>query len=90
MQLCTSTIDLAHQACVRATLDDCSFAADRTPACAPHWLYGDRSSGQVPPFVIMGLDHAGAQRSFEYTPYKPGIGPRELVGWLSLVAELVG
>jgi hypothetical protein len=32
-------------------------------------------SGQLPPFVIVGVDHAGAQRSYEYTPCKPGTGP---------------
>jgi hypothetical protein len=26
----------------------------------------------LPPFVIVGMDHAGPMRSYEYTPYKPG------------------
>lgn len=36
----------------------------------------------VPPFVLIGLDHAGAQRSYEYTPYKPGVGPGKGYGVL--------
>ncbi|KAL6759990.1 Alpha/Beta hydrolase protein [Haematococcus lacustris] len=33
------------------------------------------SSGVLPGFVVVGLDHAGARRSAEYTPVKPGTGP---------------
>eukprot|EP00775_Hariotina_reticulata_P003956 gene3956-4209_t len=35
------------------------------------------SSGKLPPFIIVGVDHAGALRSLEYTPYTPGTGPAE-------------
>ncbi|WIA18323.1 hypothetical protein OEZ85_009788 [Tetradesmus obliquus] len=31
--------------------------------------------GQLPPFLIVGIDHAGALRSYEYTPCTPGTGP---------------
>ena len=31
-------------------------------------------SAQLPPFIIVGIDHAGAQRSFDYLPYPPGVG----------------
>lgn len=33
------------------------------------------TSGKLPPFLLVGLDHAGPLRSLEYTPYKPGTGP---------------
>jgi hypothetical protein len=33
------------------------------------------TSGQLPPFLVVGIDHAGANRSGEYLPYKPGSGP---------------
>jgi hypothetical protein len=33
------------------------------------------TSGKTPPFVIVGIDHAGVRRSLEYTPCKPGTGP---------------
>jgi predicted alpha/beta superfamily hydrolase len=33
------------------------------------------SSGRLPPFIIVGIDHAGAERSLEYTPCTPGTGP---------------
>lgn len=33
------------------------------------------ASGKLPPFLLVGLDHAGPLRSLEYTPYKPGTGP---------------
>lgn len=33
------------------------------------------TSGQLPPFVIVGIDHSGATRSLDYCPYKPGTGP---------------
>lgn len=32
-------------------------------------------SGKLPPFMVVGLDHAGPLRSLEYTPYTPGTGP---------------
>jgi len=43
-------------------------------------------SGALPPFVIVGIDHAGAARSLEYTPCKPGVGPppgprQDAAGW---------
>ncbi|KAG2497276.1 hypothetical protein HYH03_004860 [Edaphochlamys debaryana] len=31
-------------------------------------------SGALPPFVIVGIDHAGATRSYDYLPYPPGTG----------------
>jgi hypothetical protein len=41
------------------------------------------STGALPPFVIVGVDHPGPARPFEYTPYKPGKGPGErLLAWL--------
>jgi hypothetical protein len=33
------------------------------------------ASGRLPPFMVVGLDHAGPLRSLEYTPYTPGSGP---------------
>lgn len=33
------------------------------------------TSGKLPPFIIVGIDHAGVLRSLEYTPCKPGSGP---------------
>lgn len=33
------------------------------------------STGSLPPFLVVGLDHAGPLRSLEYTPYTPGTGP---------------
>ncbi|GAB4823020.1 hypothetical protein N2152v2_010066 [Parachlorella kessleri] len=33
------------------------------------------TSGQLPPFVVVGVDHAGPLRSLEYLPYTPGTGP---------------
>jgi enterochelin esterase-like enzyme len=33
------------------------------------------ASGQLPPFIVAGIDHAGPLRSFDYLPYKPGTGP---------------
>ena len=33
------------------------------------------TSGQLPPFLIAGIDHAGPDRSQELLPYKPGTGP---------------
>lgn len=33
------------------------------------------SRGQLPPFLILGTDHSGPMRSFDYLPYKPGTGP---------------
>ena len=33
------------------------------------------SKGTLPPFIIVGIDHAGTQGSYEYTPCKPGTGP---------------
>lgn len=32
-------------------------------------------TGDLPPFVIVGIDHAGPLRSYYYNPYKPGTGP---------------
>lgn len=32
-------------------------------------------TGRLPPFLVVGLDHAGPLRSLEYTPYTPGTGP---------------
>lgn len=32
-------------------------------------------TGRLPPFMVVGLDHAGPLRSLEYTPYAPGTGP---------------
>jgi hypothetical protein len=31
--------------------------------------------GKLPPFAIVGIDHAGPLRSLEYTPCTPGSGP---------------
>ncbi|KAL6760544.1 Alpha/Beta hydrolase protein [Haematococcus lacustris] len=33
------------------------------------------ASGQLPPFVVVGIDHPGPARPYEYTPVKPGNGP---------------
>ncbi|KAF8061885.1 ybbA [Scenedesmus sp. PABB004] len=33
------------------------------------------ASGRLPPFLIVGVDHAGVLRSAEYTPVTPGSGP---------------
>lgn len=33
------------------------------------------TSGQLPPFIVAGIDHAGPLRSFDYLPYEPGTGP---------------
>lgn len=30
------------------------------------------AAGQVPPFVIVGIDHSGTMRSYDYLPYDPG------------------
>jgi predicted alpha/beta superfamily hydrolase len=32
------------------------------------------TAGQLPPFLLVGIDHAGLTRSLEYTPYAPGTG----------------
>lgn len=40
-----------------------------------HTAAGLISSGKLPPFLVVGLDHAGPLRSLEYTPYTPGTGP---------------
>ena len=29
-------------------------------------------AGELPPFLMAGIDHAGCQRSWEYCPYRPG------------------
>ncbi|KAF6258831.1 Alpha/Beta hydrolase protein [Scenedesmus sp. NREL 46B-D3] len=34
------------------------------------------AAGKLPPFVVVGIDHAGPLRSLEYTPCTPGSGPR--------------
>lgn len=33
------------------------------------------ASGELPPFLVAGIDHAGVNRSLEFLPYKPGSGP---------------
>lgn len=38
------------------------------------------SSGKLPPFLVVGIDHAGPNRSLEYLPVVPGTGPGESVG----------
>ncbi len=53
---------------------------DRLSYSGFSWRAGEAAaqliaSGQVPPFLLAGIDHAGAQRSLEYLPYKPGSGP---------------
>ncbi|GLC43983.1 hypothetical protein PLESTM_001542400 [Pleodorina starrii] len=30
------------------------------------------AGGALPPFVVVGIDHAGAMRSYDYLPYPPG------------------
>lgn len=51
------------------------------PACAgASWQAAEAAaglitSGKAPPFVIVGIDHAGTLRSLEYTPCKQGTGP---------------
>ncbi|GLC43975.1 hypothetical protein PLESTB_000215900 [Pleodorina starrii] len=30
------------------------------------------AGGALPPFVVVGIDHAGAMRSYDYLPYEPG------------------
>ena len=30
--------------------------------------------GTVPPFIVVGIDHGGAWRSYDYLPCKPGTG----------------
>ncbi|PNG51683.1 hypothetical protein TSOC_015508, partial [Tetrabaena socialis] len=30
------------------------------------------NSGALPPFIIVGVDHSGAMRSYDYLPYPPG------------------
>ena len=29
---------------------------------------------QLPPFLVVGIDHAGVQRAYDYLPYPPGEG----------------
>eukprot|EP00884_Botryococcus_braunii_P022083 jgi/Botrbrau1/8559/Bobra.0359s0023.1 len=36
------------------------------------------TSGQLPTFVVVGIDHAGSLRSWDYNPYPPGTGPGEV------------
>eukprot|EP00798_Chlamydomonas_sp_ICE-L_P017053 gene17053-23348_t len=33
------------------------------------------ASGQLPPFVIVGVDHTWLTRAYDYNPYVPGTGP---------------
>ena len=46
----------------------CSWRAAETAASLIN-------SGTLPPFIIVGMDHSGASRSLDYTPYRPGTGP---------------
>jgi hypothetical protein len=55
-------------------------AGDCTTISGSSWQAGEVAAaaitaGQLPPFVIVGIDHAGSQRSWDYTPYVPGTGP---------------
>lgn len=33
------------------------------------------TQGKLPPFVVVGLDHSGKNRPYDYTPYPAGTGP---------------
>lgn len=33
------------------------------------------TTGRLPPFIVVGIDHAGERRAYDYTPYVPGTGP---------------
>lgn len=48
------------------------------------------TSGQLPPFIVAGIDHAGPLRSFDYLPYEPGTGPGAAEEWTLLHALLTG
>ncbi len=41
--------------------------------CAAEAAAQAMAAGEVPPFIIVGIDHAGASRSYDYCPYKPGV-----------------
>ena len=41
--------------------------------CAAEAAAQALAAGNVPPFIIVGIDHAGALRSHDYCPYKPGV-----------------
>lgn len=43
--------------------------------CVAQTAAGLITSGRLPPFLVVGLDHAGPLRSLEYTPCTPGTGP---------------
>ena len=36
------------------------------------------SAGEMPPFIVVGVDHAAAQRAFEYLPYKDYVGSPDM------------
>lgn len=42
------------------------------------------AAGELPPFLVAGIDHAGVNRSLEFLPYKPGSGPGGMGGFSSL------
>ena len=47
------------------------------------------TSGKLPPFVVVGIDHSGDMRGRDYTPYKPGSGPGGFRWVVSAVLSLV-
>ncbi|EFJ50203.1 hypothetical protein VOLCADRAFT_104027 [Volvox carteri f. nagariensis] len=47
------------------TLSGCSWHMGEAAA-------GLINSGALPPFVVVGIDHPGAMRSYDYLPYPPG------------------
>ncbi|EFJ50202.1 hypothetical protein VOLCADRAFT_89088 [Volvox carteri f. nagariensis] len=47
------------------TLSGCSWHVGEAAA-------GLINSGALPPFVVVGIDHAGDKRSYDYLPYRPG------------------
>lgn len=58
------------------------------------WRAGEAASqlitaGQLPPFLVAGIDHAGPSRSFDYLPYKPGTGPGAVGGGGVLLLQLL-
>ena len=44
--------------------------------CAAEAAAQAMAAGEVPPFIVVGIDHAGASRSYDYCPYKPGVAHR--------------
>lgn len=44
--------------------------------CAAEAAAQVMAAGEVPAFIIAGIDHAGASRSYDYCPYKPGVARR--------------